>query len=178
MLKGEGVEEAGPCGWWCWAFVAGAGGPSSPFMASGVGPSLPFGSGGVLGLCRCGALVCCSWCWALIVFCGWRGWVLVALFVDGGSGPCCAVCGWWWWCALVSFCVPWCMVLITCHSRVVVRVCGCSICRHPMLASCRHPASFPCAVIVCPRHVVVPCPPRCCPMSLLLPCPHCNVLLQ
>jgi len=33
--------------------MAGAVGPSSPFMASGVGPSSPFVSGGVLGLHCC-----------------------------------------------------------------------------------------------------------------------------
>jgi len=61
----------------------------------------------------CGALVCCSWCWALIAFHGWRGWALVALFVDGGSGPHRTVSGWWWWCTLIDFRAPWCVALAT-----------------------------------------------------------------
>jgi len=61
----------------------------------------------------CGALVCHLWCWVLVVFHGWRGWALVTLFVDGGSGPRHTVSGWWWWCALVSFRVLWCMALAT-----------------------------------------------------------------
>jgi len=61
----------------------------------------------------CGALVCHLWCWELVIFHGWRGWVLVALFMDGGSGPCHAVSGWWWWCTLIGFRVLRCMALIT-----------------------------------------------------------------
>jgi len=61
----------------------------------------------------CGALICHSWCWALVIFHGGRGWALVALFMDGGSGPHHAVSGWWWWYTLIGFCVPWCMALAT-----------------------------------------------------------------
>jgi len=132
----------------------------------------------------CGALVCHSWCWVLVVFHGWRGWALVALFVDGGSGPRRAVSGWWWWCALIGFRVPWCMALAT--LMVVLSLFegeggGWSFvfADAPSIIILHwRPASFPCAVVACPRHVVVPCPPRRCPMSLLLPCPRCNVLLQ
>jgi len=118
MLKGEGGEEAGPRGWWCWAFVAGAVGPSSPFMASGVGPSSLFVSGVVVWWAFitisgwwCEALICCLWCWALVVFRGWRGWALITLFVDGGSASLCHV-----WVVVVrpcQFSCTWCMALVT-----------------------------------------------------------------
>jgi len=99
MLKGEG--EAGPCGWWCWAFVVG-------------------GCGAFVTICAwwCGTsfAICVWWC-SLLFMAGSAGPLL--LFVAGGVGPCSclwwcgalvAVCGWWCW-ALITVCEWWCGLL-------------------------------------------------------------------
>ena len=172
-------------------FVSGGVGPHSPLVCGGVGPLLPFMPGAVGPSSPLHMVV---WgphspCMVLGTCC--HLWMVVVC-------PCLAVSGWWWWCALVSFCVPWYVALITVvvvlspfegedGGWLFVFVGAPSIV--VIVVQCwHHPVSFLCAVItcpqhcmslalhvlvivVCPRHVVVLCPPHHCPMLLLLLCP-------
>jgi len=134
-------------------FVPGAVGPSLPFAHGGLGPLFAMrGAGGLSFFVGGGAggLLHCSW---VVVVC-----------------PCLAVSG-WWWCALIGFCAPWYMALVT----VVVVLSlfkgeggGWSF----MFAGA--PSIIDCIVSVCcccmlsSLHVLsITCPHRCC---VFLPC--------
>jgi len=182
---GEGVwGQAGPRGWWCWAFIAVCG----------------WWCWALIAICMWWywALVCCSWCWSLVVncrwccwglviFCGWRGWALVALFMGGGVVPS-SVFMWhgplspsWWSChrsreRVVGHSCLWTLHPLSSCIGILRRFCVLSSC--VLVVMCPHHCCMSLIIVMCPRRVVVPCPPCWYPVMLLLPCPRCDVLFD
>jgi len=193
MLKGG--EEAGPHGWWCWAFVAGGVRPCSPFACGGVGPSLLFISGGVgphspwvhggvgplLLFMVLGAhrhwwvmLGTCHFLWVVLLgahhFCGWRGWALVTLFVGGGgvhSSRCL-------WVVVVHPCQFSCTMVHgphhCCGGPVIVGGWGLWV----DVRGCRHSIHWHPTLALCHCPVLFPCPVITCPHHVIVPSPPCH----